>query len=46
MAPEEVDEDFDFEETLQAIHMELKGLNDESSVLARRIAQNFEQLGI
>ena len=46
VAPEEVDEDFDFEETLQAIHMELKGLNDESSVLARRIAQNFEQLGI
>jgi type I restriction enzyme M protein len=44
-APEEVDEDFDFEETLRSIHIDLIGLNEEAAVLAARIAQNFEELG-
>lgn len=45
VAPEEVDEDFDFEEALRSIHIELNGLNDEAIVLATRIARNFEGLG-
>ena len=45
VAPEDADEDFDFEETLRAIHIDLKGLNEEASELAARIAQNFEELG-
>jgi len=46
VAPEEVDEDFDFEETLREIHIELKGLNEEAVALANSIALNFEGLGI
>lgn len=46
VAPEEVDADFDFEETLRAIHIDLKGLNDEAVELAARIAKNFEELGV
>ena len=46
VAPEEVDEDFDFEEPLRAIHIDLKGLNDEAVELAARIAKNFEELGV
>jgi type I restriction enzyme M protein len=45
LAPEEVDEDFDFEETLRSIHIDLKGLNEEASELAARIAKNFQELG-
>jgi type I restriction enzyme M protein len=45
VAPEEQDEDFDFEEALRAIHIDLKGLNEEAAQLAVRIAQNFEGLG-
>jgi type I restriction enzyme M protein len=45
IAPEEADEDFDFEEALHAIHVDLKGLNEEAVELAARIAQNFEELG-
>jgi type I restriction enzyme M protein len=45
VAPEEVDEDFDFEETLRSIHIDLKGLNEESAKLASQIAKNFEELG-
>lgn len=45
VAPEEVDEDFDFEETLRSIHIDLKGLNEEAAELAVRIARNFEELG-
>ena len=45
VAPEEPDEDFDFEETLRAIHIDLKGLNEEATELAARIARNFEELG-
>jgi len=46
VAPEEVDEDFDFEETLKDIHIELKGLNAEALELAEKIARNFEGLGV
>jgi type I restriction enzyme M protein len=45
VAPEEVDEDFDFEEALQSIHIDLKGLNEEAVQLAARIEKNFEELG-
>jgi type I restriction enzyme M protein len=46
VAPEIEDEDFDFEETLRDIHIELKGLNEEASTLAAQIQKNFEELGI
>lgn len=46
VAPEEVDEDFDFEEALRSIHIDLKGLNEEAAGLAAKIASNFEELGI
>jgi type I restriction enzyme M protein len=45
VAPEEVDEDFDFEEVLRSIHIDLKGLNEEAADLAARISRNFEELG-
>ena len=45
VAPEEEDEDFDFEEALRSIHIDLQGLNEEAAALAARIARNFEELG-
>lgn len=45
VAPEEVDDDFDFEEALRSIHIDLKGLNEEAVQLAATIARNFEELG-
>jgi type I restriction enzyme M protein len=45
VVPEEQDEDFDFEEALRALHIDLKGLNEGAAELAERIAQNFEELG-
>jgi len=45
VAPEDVDEDFDFEAALRDIHLELTGLNEEAVALAARIARNFEELG-
>ncbi|MBL8811693.1 MAG: N-6 DNA methylase [Planctomycetaceae bacterium] len=46
VAPEEVDEGFDFEETLREIHVELEDLNSEAVTLAATIKKNFEELGI
>jgi len=46
VAPAEVDEDFDFEQTLRDIHVELADLNREATELAARIQENFEELGI
>lgn len=46
VAPEEENEDFDFEEALRSIHIDLKGLNEEAVTLAARIAKNFEALGV
>lgn len=45
VAPEEEDEDFDFEEALRDIHLELAGLNEEAETLAAQIQKNFEELG-
>jgi type I restriction enzyme M protein len=46
VAPEIEDEDFDYEETLRDIHIELNGLNEESVLLAAQIQKNYEGLGI
>lgn len=46
VAPEEIDEDFDFEEALRSIHIDLKGLNEEAVTLAARISKNFQELGV
>ena len=46
VAPEEEDENFDFEEALRDIHVELEDLNTEAVALAATIKQNFEELGI
>ena len=41
----EVDEDFDFEQSLRDIHVELSDLNKEAAELAVKIQENFEELG-
>ena len=46
VAPPEIDEDFDFEQTLRDIHTELGDLNREAEELAAKIQENFEGLGI
>jgi type I restriction enzyme M protein len=46
VAPAEVDEDFDFEQTLRDIHLELADLNREAVELAAKIQTNFEELGV
>lgn len=46
VAPEEEDENFDFEEALHDIHIELEGLNAEAVQLVATIQRNFEELGI
>ncbi len=40
------DDDFDYEERLNEIHIELEGLNEEAIVLAKTIAENFKELAI
>jgi type I restriction enzyme M protein len=46
VAPEEEDKDFDFEEALREIHVELEDLNEEAAMLAATVKRNFEELGI
>ena len=46
VVPEVEDEDFDFEEALRDIHVELQDMNTEAMELAGTIARNFEELGI
>ena len=46
VAPEPEDEDFDFEETLRTIHVELEDLNAEAAQLAETIRKNFQELGV
>ena len=46
VAPAEVDEDFDFEQVLKDIHIELADLNQEAVALAAKIQENVEGLGI
>ncbi len=43
-APEERDSEFDFEDALRAIHIDIQGLNEEAQELANSIARNFEEL--
>jgi type I restriction enzyme M protein len=40
------DDDFDYEERLNEIHIELDGLNEEAIALANAIAENFKTLAI
>jgi len=44
VAPAEVDKDFDFEQTLRDLHVELADLNREAVELAAKIQDNFEEL--
>ncbi len=46
VAPQEIDEDFDFEETIRNIHSELAVLNDEAAKLAKAVQENLEEMGI
>ena len=46
VTPDEEDEDFDFEEALREIHLELAELQAESVALAATIGRNFQELGI
>ena len=46
ITPEEEDEDFDFEDVLREIHIELEDLNAEAATLAATIKKNFGELGI
>lgn len=40
------DDDFDYEERLNEIHIELEGLNEEAIALANAISENFKELAI
>jgi len=44
VAPAEVDEDFDFEQTMHDIHLELADLNAEAVELAAKIQANYEEM--
>jgi type I restriction enzyme M protein len=44
VAPQEEDDDFDFEQVISDIHTELANLNDESIQLAKRIQNNIETI--
>jgi len=44
VAPEEVDPDFDFNETIQNIHEELELLNNKANELAKKISENLNIL--
>lgn len=46
VAPPEIDEDFDFSQTISDIHVELGELNGEAVRLAATIRENFEHLAI
>lgn len=40
------DEDFDYEERLNEIHIELEGLNEEAVALAKTISENFKEIAL
>ncbi len=44
VAPPETDEDFDFEQALRDIHIELAELNQEAAQLAEKIQMNLDEL--
>ena len=41
-----IDEDFDYEERLNEIHLELDGLNEEAIALANAISENFKEIAL
>ncbi len=41
-----IDDDFDYEERLNEIHIELEGLNEEAVALAKTISENYKELAI
>ncbi|HZS93725.1 MAG TPA: SAM-dependent DNA methyltransferase, partial [Chloroflexota bacterium] len=45
VAASETDEDFDFEQSINEIHVELMSLNEEAVTLSSEIARNFVELG-
>ena len=46
VALEEEDEDFNFEDALRSIHVDLDELNEEAVELAIQISRNFKELGL
>ena len=46
VAPAEVDDDFDFEQTMRHLHGELADLDTEAAALAKKIQNNFAGLGV
>ena len=46
VAPEDEDGDFDFQEALHEIHVELEDLHAKATTLAATIKTNFEKLGV
>jgi type I restriction enzyme M protein len=40
------DEDFDYEERLNEIHIELDGLNEEAIALAKTISENYKEIAL
>ena len=46
VAAPDIDEEFDFEQALRDIHLELADLNAEANALAAKIQENLEGLGI
>ena len=40
------DEDFDYEERLNEIHIELNGLHEEAASLVKQIHKNYKELGV
>ena len=46
VAPADIDKDFDFEQAISDIHVELADLNGEAVKLAKTIQTSFEELGI
>jgi len=46
VAPPEIDDNFDFEQAVTDIHVELADLNKEAIELAKKIQKKFEGLGV
>ncbi|MBU4397667.1 SAM-dependent methyltransferase, partial [Patescibacteria group bacterium] len=46
VAPEEIDPDFDFSETMKTIYSELEDLNTQSIELSKRISENFKKIAL
>ena len=46
VTPEDEDQDFDFEEALREIYVELEDLNTEATTLAETVMKNLQDLGV